>query len=87
MEEAGVDIVVERLAYLHQTPRTTHVNGDQVDYLDITFRCRWVAGEPHPADGELTGLVWRRLDDVASDDLRERIRLAAAERGEAVFGV
>lgn len=87
-EEADVEIVVERLAWVHQLPRKTHVNGDQVDYLDLTFRCRWVDGEPQPADGELTEVEWRSihdLADVASDDLRERIRLAAEGAGEAAF--
>ena len=88
MEEADVEIEVERLAWVHQLPRKTHVNGDQVDYLDLTFRCRWVAGDPYPADGELTEVGWHRidhLDDVASDDLRERIRLAATGTGETAF--
>ncbi|MGB6243574.1 NUDIX hydrolase [Gordonia sp. (in: high G+C Gram-positive bacteria)] len=88
MEEAGVEIEVERLARVHQLPRKRHVNGDLVDYLDLTFRCRWLAGDPHPADGELTDVGWHPLSDlrdVASDDLRERIRLAATGSGEAVF--
>ncbi|WP_040518000.1 NUDIX domain-containing protein [Gordonia neofelifaecis] len=88
LEEAGVQIEVERLAWVHQLPRRTHVNGDQVDYLDLTFRCRWMAGEPVPSDGELTEVLWRRvddLDDLASDDLRERIRLAVTGTGEAAF--
>lgn len=87
-EEAGIEIEVERLAQVHQMARVVHANGDQADYLDLVFRCRWISGEPYPADGELTELVWRRLDDlddVATDDLRERIRLAAAEHGEAKF--
>ncbi|MBM7368507.1 NUDIX hydrolase [Gordonia hydrophobica] len=87
-EEADVEIVVEHLAWVHQLPRRTHVNGDQVDYLDLTFRCCWVSGEPRPADGELTEVGWQSVDDladVASDDLRERIRLAVAATGETVF--
>ena len=87
-EEADVEIEVERLAWVHQLPRKTHVNGDQVDYLDLTFRCRWVGGDPRPADGELTDVGWWSVDDlgeVASDDLRERIRRASVEVGEAEF--
>ncbi|MGB3706919.1 NUDIX hydrolase [Gordonia sp. (in: high G+C Gram-positive bacteria)] len=88
MEEAGVEIAVERLAWVHQLPRKTHVNGDQVDYFDLTFRCRWISGDPHPADGEMTAVGWHDLDDlaaVASDDLRERIRLAANGSGDTLF--
>lgn len=88
MEEAGVNIAVEHLAWVHQLPRKAHVNGDLVDYLDLTFRCRWLDGDPYPADGELTEVGWHDvtdLADVASDDLRQRIRLAATETGPAVF--
>ncbi|WP_026918854.1 NUDIX domain-containing protein [Gordonia shandongensis] len=87
-EEAGIDIEVERLARVRQLPRSTHVNGDQVDYLDLTFRCRWVDGEIYPADGEFTEVQWRHLDDlgeVASDDLRARIAVAATDEPRTVF--
>lgn len=87
-EEADVEIDVERLAWVHQLPRKAHVNGDQVDYLDLTFRCRWVDGDPRPADGELTEVGWWSVDDlndVATDDLRERIRLAVTGVGDTEF--
>ncbi|KXT56573.1 NTP pyrophosphohydrolase [Gordonia sihwensis] len=89
LEEAGVDIEVERLAWVHQLPRRTHVNGDQVDYLDLTFRCRWRSGDPVPSDGEMTEVMWRRLDDLddlGSDDLRKRIELAVSGTGATAFG-
>src|SRR5690606_1943037 len=54
LEEAGIVVSVDRLALVHQLPRVTYPNGDQVDYLDLVFRCSWVSGDPHPADGELT---------------------------------
>ncbi|WP_040164168.1 NUDIX hydrolase [Microbacterium gorillae] len=87
-EEAGVEIVVERLAAVHQLPRITHVNGDQADYLDLVFRCRWVSGEPRPVDGEMSAVKWHQLDaleGVVSPDMLERIRLAADAHGEARF--
>jgi hypothetical protein len=49
-----------RLALVQQIPRITYANGDQADYLDLVFRCEWVSGDPHPADGELTEV----LDEV-----------------------
>jgi 8-oxo-dGTP pyrophosphatase MutT (NUDIX family) len=89
LEEAGVVITVERLAWIHVIPRITYDNGDQTDYLDFTFRCAWVSGELHPADGEMTDLAWvpiESLDSVTDldPDMRERIRRALAE-GPADF--
>ena len=87
LEEAGVVIRVDRLAWVHQIPRVTYANGDQNDYLDLTFRCTWLSGEAWPADGEMTDVGWYRLDEVdgLDDDMRERIGLALPERGEARF--
>lgn len=89
LEEAGVVVRVERLAWIHVIPRITYANGDQTDYLDFTFRCAWVSGEPHPADGEMTDLGWHPLDalDELTDldpDMRERIARALTD-GPAEF--
>jgi 8-oxo-dGTP pyrophosphatase MutT (NUDIX family) len=86
LEEAGVRIRVDRLAWVHQIPRITYDNGDQADYLDVTFRCTWLEGEPYPADGEMTEVGWRRLDDLGdvSEEQRTRIAVALAE-GDARF--
>ncbi|MDR6905125.1 8-oxo-dGTP pyrophosphatase MutT (NUDIX family) [Agromyces sp. 3263] len=86
LEEAGVRIRADRLAWVHQIPRITYDNGDQADYLDLTFRCTWLEGEPYPADGEMTEVGWRRLDDLGdlSEEQRTRIAVALAE-GDARF--
>lgn len=88
-EEAGVVIRVERLAWVHQIPRITYANGDQSDYLDLTFRCSWVSGEPWPADGEMTEIAWVALDrlDEVSEEMRERIAAASADATQARFNV
>lgn len=85
-EEAGVRIRVDRLAWVHQIPRVTYDNGDQSDYLDLTFRCTWLEGEPYPADGEMTEVGWYPLDGLqdVGGDMRARI-LAAREEGPARF--
>lgn len=76
LEEAGVVCRAERLAWVHQIPRVTYENGDQSDYLDLTFRCTWVSGEPYPADGEMSEVGWYDLDALPalqlSDDMRGR---------------
>lgn len=86
-EEAGVRIRVERLAWVHQIPRIVYANGDQADYLDLTFRCSWIEGEPYPVDGEMTEVGWYALSDLADVDDEMRARIAAAlEDGPTRFG-
>ncbi len=89
LEEAGVVIRAERLVFVHQIPRITYDNGDQSDYLDLTFRCSWVSGEPYPADGEMTSVGWYPLERATwerlDDDMRRRVALAVADDPAAVF--
>ncbi|SFI36131.1 MULTISPECIES: NUDIX hydrolase [Microbacterium] len=87
LEEAGVVVRVERLALVHQVPRITYANGDQADYLDLVFRCTWVSGDPHPADGELTEVGWYglgELGELAPEQVR-LVALAIAEDDPATF--
>lgn len=87
LEEAGVHVRVRGLAWVHQIPRVTHVNGDRADYLDLTLRCDWVSGDPHPADGELTVVGWHDPLDLAeiSADMRARIEAALTFDGRTRF--
>ncbi|MCR2800646.1 MULTISPECIES: NUDIX hydrolase [unclassified Microbacterium] len=87
LEEAGVVVKATRLALVQQMPRITYANGDQVDYLDLVFRCEWVSGDPHPADGELTEVGFYGLGemtDVAPENVR-KIALSMAEDDPATF--
>jgi len=86
-EEAGVVIRAERLAWVHQIPRITYANGDQTDYLDLTFRCAWVSGEPRPVDGEMTEVGWYPSSDLSElgDEMRARVRAALADEPAARF--
>ena len=82
LEEAGVRCRVERLAWVHQIPRITYSNGDQSDYLDLTFRCRWVSGDPFPVDGEMTEVGWYDLGALPAfeqGDMRQRIESALTD--------
>lgn len=81
-EDVAVVGVPELLA-----SRVTYVNGDQVDFLDIVFRCRWVSGDPHPADGELSEVGFYDLAAMGDiDDAQVRkIALAVAEDDPAHF--
>jgi 8-oxo-dGTP pyrophosphatase MutT (NUDIX family) len=87
-EEAGVVVEVERLVWMSVTDLVTYYNGDQTQYIDHTFRCRWVSGEPYPADGEATAARWYPAD--ALPDMprvhRDRIDVALADRPECLLG-
>lgn len=87
LEEAGVVVRATRLASVDQLPRISYANGDQVDYLDLVFRCDWVSGEPHPADGELTDVGWFGLGELVEVDQAHvrKIALAIAEDDPASF--
>lgn len=86
-EEAGVVCRVERLAWVHQIERVVYDNGDQADYLDLTFRCAWVSGEPEPVDGEMTEVGWYDLETLPAldADMRRRIASALSEDDPARF--
>ena len=66
-EEACVVAEVERLVWVSASEVVTHVNGDLGQYLDHTFRCRWVSGEPRPGDDESTDARWFALDALPRD--------------------
>ncbi|SCY10856.1 ADP-ribose pyrophosphatase YjhB, NUDIX family [Microbacterium sp. LKL04] len=87
LEEAGVVVRATRLAAVQQVPRIVYANGDQVDYLDLVFRCDWVSGDPHPADGELTEVGWYGLGELVEVDQTHvrKIALAIAEDDPATF--
>ncbi|AZZ47920.1 NUDIX domain-containing protein [Rathayibacter rathayi] len=83
-EEAGVEIVVERLVQVHTLPPMQYPNGDRAQYLDQVVRCRWISGEAHVADDESTEVGWFAPDALPpmSGDHRARIeRALSAEPG------
>ncbi|OUZ09699.1 hypothetical protein BHE97_09540 [Aeromicrobium sp. PE09-221] len=87
LEEAGVVAQVIRLARVGVTDLVTYDNGDQTQYVDLTWRLEWRSGEPHPADGENTEARWfaaRSLPPL-SDDMARRIGAALLPHGEAEF--
>ena len=90
LEEAGVVILVDRLVWVHQIPRITYENGDQSDYLDLTFRCSWVSGDPYPVDGEMTSVGWYPLTadmlDRLDDDMRDRVVRSLADEPAQFLG-
>ncbi|WP_323097925.1 NUDIX domain-containing protein [Intrasporangium sp. YIM S08009] len=78
LEEACVVAEVERLVWVSVSGLVTHVNGDLAQYLDHTFRCRWVSGDPRPGDDESTDAGWFGLDALPEMRPVHRERIATA---------
>ena len=62
LEEAGVEIEIVRHGWLVVQPPITYPNGDRCQFLDHGFVARWVAGQPHPVDGETIDARWFTTD-------------------------
>lgn len=65
-EETGVDVKVVRLISIESLPRSSYPNGDQVQFMDLCFHCRWLHGEARVNDDESLEVAWFSLDDLPS---------------------
>lgn len=71
-EETGVTGVIDRLVSVYALPLMVCPNGDQVHWLDVTFRCRAVAAgtsvgadiDAWVNDDESLEVGWFRLDEL-----------------------
>ncbi len=78
LEEACVVAEVERLVWVRATGVIRHANGDLGQYVDHTFRCRWVSGDPRPGDDEATDARWFPLDALPEMTQVHADRIACA---------
>lgn len=87
-EEAGVIAEIERLVWLTVTEVITYTNGDETQYIDHVFRCRWVDGDPFPVDGEASEAAFFAADALPEMTPRhaEQVRVALENRPEARLG-
>lgn len=87
LEETGVEIRVDRLASIGVVGPITYANGDRSAYIDHTFACSWVSGEPFVADDESVAVRWCALDDLPtmSEEMRGRIDAALSDEERARF--
>jgi 8-oxo-dGTP pyrophosphatase MutT (NUDIX family) len=88
-EEAGVRISVVRLASVGVTRHIVYENGDRAQYLDVTFECRYLDGDPRPVDGEALEVAWFGVDELPNGITGEFLRRIddARSPGEARFTV
>ncbi|MEY9872469.1 8-oxo-dGTP pyrophosphatase MutT (NUDIX family) [Streptacidiphilus sp. MAP12-33] len=91
LEETGVRVVPERLAAVRASEElTVYPNGDQVRYLSLVFRCRYVDGEARVNDDESLDVGWFALDELPDEvtaDERENIRLALDDTDRTWFAL
>ena len=63
-EETGVEAEIVRLVSIDTLPSGSYPNGDQVQFLDLCFRCRPLRGEARVNDDESLEVAWFTLDDL-----------------------
>jgi ADP-ribose pyrophosphatase YjhB (NUDIX family) len=87
LEEAGVEIRVDRLAATSSSREYVHENGDHSIYLDLTFACTWLSGEPYVADDESVDVGWWHRAELPPMEpaMLERVEAALSDEREARF--
>jgi 8-oxo-dGTP pyrophosphatase MutT (NUDIX family) len=77
-EETGIEARVERLVSVISQEPKAYPNGDQAQYLDLTFACRHLAGTARVADDENLDVRWFPLDDLPELSAEDQVRLQRA---------
>jgi 8-oxo-dGTP pyrophosphatase MutT (NUDIX family) len=87
LEETGVGIRVDRLAMTSVGDEVHYPNGDRARYLDLTFACTWLSGEPYVADDESIDVRWCPVTDLPpmGSWMAERIEAALSDEVAARF--
>ncbi|MEJ7744154.1 MAG: NUDIX domain-containing protein [Nocardioidaceae bacterium] len=77
-EETGVVAVLERLVSVLAEPPKVLPNGDQCQFLDLTFSCRYASGEAGVADDENLDVRWFDLGAMPVMDPNDQARVRRA---------
>lgn len=88
LEEACVHAEVERLVWVSTSDPVVHQNGDQAQYLDLTFRMRYLDGEPRVGDDENLDARWWPVDALPQmrRALADRVLVALRDEPECRLG-
>lgn len=86
-EETTIRCRAIRLIDARSLAPMTYANGDHAQYLDLTFVCEYLGGEPFPADGENLEATWFPVDEPPplSERFAEVLRLALQDEPGARF--
>jgi ADP-ribose pyrophosphatase YjhB (NUDIX family) len=79
-EETGVEAEIVRLVSLDALPPSSYPNGDQVQFLDLCFRCRPLRGEARVNDDESLEVAWFALADLPELSDRELVSIGNARK-------
>ncbi|MGZ0146450.1 NUDIX hydrolase [Kribbella sp. WER1] len=77
-EETAIEAQVDRLLSIEATPPAAYPNGDRVQFLDLSFRCRPLGGEARVNDDESTEVGWWPLDALPDLTAREHLCIERA---------
>jgi len=72
-EETAVNAAIERLLAAETLPPSVYDNGDRVQFVDISFRCRHQSGEARVNDDESIDVGWFAVTELPTN-LPERHR-------------
>ncbi|MGO4245804.1 NUDIX domain-containing protein [Paenarthrobacter sp. RAF54_2] len=88
-EETAIVAETERIIAVGVVGPVTFPNGDICDFLDITFRCRYVSGDAQVNDDESIDVGWFGLDELPdmSEGNLQAIRLATEPEGPVAYQV
>jgi 8-oxo-dGTP pyrophosphatase MutT (NUDIX family) len=88
-EETGVVVVPEVLTSVTVSHPVIYPNRDQVQYLELTFRCRAVGGAARVNDEESLEVRWHAMDAMPEldegDHCRNLLNLAVKSDGGAAY--
>lgn len=90
MEEASVEIAVERLVWVRVAEPVTFPNSDQCQFVDHGLHAHWVAGQVSVGDEESTDVGWFPVGDLPNPrypELDRMIALCQAGPGPVAFEV
>lgn len=85
LEETRVVCEIEALVGIDVSPEIEHANGDLAQYLNHSFRCRYVEGEAAVGDDESTDARWFPLAALPAMPEAFVRRIAAAVRGASIL--
>ena len=88
-EETAVVAETERIIGVGVVGPVTFPNGDVCDFLDITFRCRYVSGKAQVNEDESIAVGWFGLEELPdmSEGNLQAIRLATEPEGPVAYQV
>jgi hypothetical protein len=80
-------VVPELLSSVTVSPAFAYPNGDQVQYLELAFRCRAVGGQARVNDDESLEVGWFAQDALPELDRynTEWLRLALESEGRTAY--